>query len=618
VDAAGVLAPSGTQGVWQLRPHDPADVLADFRTVTATQAGALPSGQRVYVAGIALNAWSAFGDSTVHVADASGAVRALRVQPAAVVAGDSVRVLGTTGRSDGHPALLDASLRVLSFGRGLPRLDSVSTAAAATAGGGARANGQVRVAGVVQDTMVLGGDLVLGVSDGSGRLEVVLDRNIQFNPAAYVPGATFVGAGVLVPAPGGSTWRLKPRDRDDATITFATRTVASARATTPGVRVVVEGHALNAWSAFGDSTVHVADATGAIRALRVQETNVQAGDSVRLIGVVTTNGGQPVVTQATVSLVLRGIGLVPMDSLTTGAAAGASGGTRDAALVRVGGTIVGAQPLGTSTLVTVDDGSGGVDVWVGAGAMTSNLAPGAGLGATGVLVPNGSGRWQLRPRTTGDLQASQPTVTIATARTLPAGRQVNIVGIALNGWFAFGDSTVHVSDVTGTIRAVRLPSSAIFTGDSVRISGTMSVRNGQPVISGGSAAVLRTAARTPFALLLNTVTAANAQNGLRDAALVMVTGNVQDTPTIVGGDVILQVNDGSGPVTVVLDRDVGFATGGYASGMSVRVTGVLVPSDDRSRWELKPRMLADFQVVSGAPPARAPQGMGSDAGRRER
>jgi hypothetical protein len=58
----------------------------------------------------------------------------------------------------------------------------------------------------------------------------------------------------------------------------------------------------------------------------------------------------------------------------------------------------------------------------------------------------------------------------------------------------------------------------------------------------------------------------------------------------------------------VLDKDVGFATGGYTQGMSVRVAGVLVPSDDRTRWELKPRALADFQVLSFAPPAGAPPG----------
>jgi hypothetical protein len=63
------------------------------------------------------------------------------------------------------------------------------------------------------------------------------------------------------------------------------------------------------------------------------------------------------------------------------------------------------------------------------------------------------------------------------------------------------------------------------------------------------------------------------------------------------------VNDGSGSVRLVLDRDVGFATAGYRAGMVVRVTGVLVPADERLRWELKPRTLADFEVLSGAPPA---------------
>jgi hypothetical protein len=114
--------------------------------------------------------------------------------------------------------------------------------------------------------------------------------------------------------------------------------------------------------------------------------------------------------------------------------------------------------------------------------------------------------------------------------------------------------------------------------------------------------VLRTNVRAPSVFALGTLAASNAQGGLRDAALVTVTGTVQDPVVVSGGDVRIPVSDGSGPVTVLLDRDVGFPTGGYTAGMFVRATGVLVPSDDRLRWELKPRSLADFQVLSGAPP----------------
>src|SRR5690606_23254551 len=56
-------------------------------------------------------------------------------------------------------------------------------------------------------------------------------------------------------------------------------TLAEARAMQAGDRVIVSGIALNASSAFGDSTLHLADATGSIRATRIRDA-VAAGDSV--------------------------------------------------------------------------------------------------------------------------------------------------------------------------------------------------------------------------------------------------------------------------------------------------------------------------------------------------
>src|SRR5690606_9309041 len=69
-------------------------------------------------------------------------------------------------------------------------------------------------------------------------------------------------------------------------------TVAEARAMEAGTRVIISGVTLNASSVFGDSTLHVQDATAAIRVLRVRDA-VAAGDSVRVIGTVGLAGGQP-------------------------------------------------------------------------------------------------------------------------------------------------------------------------------------------------------------------------------------------------------------------------------------------------------------------------------------
>ncbi|HEX2166833.1 MAG TPA: carboxypeptidase-like regulatory domain-containing protein, partial [Longimicrobiales bacterium] len=332
-----------------------------YPTTTVTDIRDLPVGRRVIVAGIALNGWTTFADSTVHIQDATGVVRAVRVLQSSLQAGDSVRVLGSTGTAADHVVLADAAAQIVAPARGLPPIDSVGTGDAAAAQG-VLENGQARVAGaLVVDTSIVAGDLVLGVDDGSGRLEVVLDRHVQFNAAEYVPGATFSGAGVLVPGASAGTWRLKPRDRTEAVITFPAVTIAAARATAAGSRVVVQGLALNAVGAFGDSTLHVMDATGSIRAVRVSTGaggTAAAGDSVRVLGTMTTRDGQPAITNATAVVTRAAVGLPAADSIATGTAAGAAGGSRDAAQVRIGGTIISSQTTNGDLILGVDDGSG--------------------------------------------------------------------------------------------------------------------------------------------------------------------------------------------------------------------------------------------------------------------
>ena len=363
VNMTGLLTPSATGSTWQLRPRSPADVSATFPIVTIAQARTMPIGSRVYIDGIALNGWTVFGDSTMHVADQTGAIRAVRALFSTAIAGDSVQILGTTGLTDGRLALVDVQVRIVAFARGLPAIDLVTTAVAATASNGARADGQVRITNaIIRDTATVNGDVVLGVDDTSGRLEVVLDRNVLFNAAPYVPGASFTGAGVLVPATGSTSWRLKPRNANEAAITFATVTVTQARTQADGKSVVLQGRALNGWSAFGDSTVHLLDATGSIRAIRVVGA-VAAGDSIRLLGVIATQNGQKVLSNVNAAVVVAGMGLPSPDSISTSRAASADGGIRDGGQVRASGTIIGLEGQNNGDIMfQVDDGSGRLEV----------------------------------------------------------------------------------------------------------------------------------------------------------------------------------------------------------------------------------------------------------------
>jgi hypothetical protein len=561
----------------------------------------LPAGRRITVEGIALNARSTFGDETMHVIDGTGALRAIRVAANAAQAGDSISLVGTTGTQNGSFVLADATVRVIAAARGLPALQTVSTASAATADNGRLADGQLRIAGAfIIDTATVAGDRVLGVTDGSGRLEVVLDRDVAFNPEPFIPGATFDGAGVLVPSATGSTWRLKPRDRDEANLSFATATVAQARTYEDGRRAVLEGVALNGWGTYGDSTVHLRDHTGTLRTVRVTGAiTLAAGDSVRLLGTMGTRNGQRVLTGTTASIILRDVGVPAPDSVSTSRAASAHGGALDAAQVRVAGSIIGAVPVdGGGQVLTVNDGSGAVAVNLhrNLNYTAGPLTPGSLINVVGLLVPTGTGTWEVKPRGATDVSSTHPTVTVAEARALPVGRTVYIRGIALNGWATFGDQSIHLRDGTGSIRTLNVPPAAIFSGDSIRVLGTISVNRGQPVLTGTGSAVLLAGVGTGAPDAVSTQAAASASGG-RDAAQVAVSGTVSATSKD-GSDVLLTISDGSGNLVVRLDADVGFLDGVWQVGDTIRVRGVLVPNAAGTAWELKPRTLGEVAASS--------------------
>lgn len=202
-----------------VRPDDSVavTVLVSFPRINVAQARALAVGKKVFVDGVALNGLATFGDSTVHLADTSGAIRATRVRAAFISAGDSVRFLGTRSTRDGQPTLDD----VRSFALGIPGLPParrVSTAVAAAADAGLLDAAQVKVVDArITDTATVAGDYRLTVNDGSGSVAVLLDQDAGLTRSPYVPDVVIDAAGVLVPA-GPGVWRLKPRSNPDLVV----------------------------------------------------------------------------------------------------------------------------------------------------------------------------------------------------------------------------------------------------------------------------------------------------------------------------------------------------------------------------------------------------------------
>lgn len=186
-------------------------------------------------------------------------------------------------------------------------------------------------------------------------------------------------------------------------VTYPKVTVEQARTLPLGRRVFVEGTVVGAYA----DTAHLTGAARSIRATRLQAGSGSVnpselpGDSVRILGVTARNRGQPTLDDALL-FQLNSRVIPPPVQVTTGAAAGAAGGTLDAAQVQVRNvTVVDTFSVEGEWFLRLDDGSGPVSFWLGPriNFTAGGFVPGSVVIATGVLVPNpGGSGWRIRWR----------------------------------------------------------------------------------------------------------------------------------------------------------------------------------------------------------------------------
>lgn len=193
------------------------------------------------------------------------------------------------------------------------------------------------------------------------------------------------------------------------------------------------------------------------------------------------------------------------------------------------------------------------------------------------------------------VRLAYPEVSIRQARALPLGKRAFLRAIILVGVQAFRDQSSHVSDSSGQIRLTHAQLRGGLVGnspgDSVTVLGTASSEFGQPTLD--LAVISRFATRPPpVPLPVSSATAATANGGLLDAALVQViSATISDSATV-APDFQVTAFDGSGPVKIILDANLPFARGNFRPGRSMNVTGVLVPNGIGG-WNLKPRQVSD-------------------------
>jgi hypothetical protein len=206
-------------------------------------------------------------------------------------------------------------------------------------------------------------------------------------------------------------------------------------------------------------------------------------------------------------------------------------------------------------------------------------------------------------------RVSYPSFSVKAARALTVGRKIFLEGVVLSPRVVFGDTTGHLADTSGAIRITHMRASPVGIGDSVRLLGLTSTRDGQPTLDDAIVVPLGAGA-TPIPQIVSTLVARTANAGALDAGLVFLSNVIiLDTATVPGSNVGPPVlpnldfrlfvdstpADTSDRIEVLLDGHAGFS-GAFLTPLkpdsTISVSGVLVPVA-AGRWRLKPRVLAD-------------------------
>lgn len=196
------------------------------------------------------------------------------------------------------------------------------------------------------------------------------------------------------------------------------------------------------------------------------------------------------------------------------------------------------------------------------------------------------------------IRLGYPSDDVAGVRASAVGRRVVTTGTVLAGQQSFGDTSAFLRDGGGALRLTNAQVTVgnfVAPGDSVRVLGTVGVRNGQPVLDSARIVLLRPGTTAPAADTLTTAEAAAALTGARDADLVRIQASSVTDSATAGADYTVTIDDGSGPLVVVLDSVQAIPSTAVVPGDSLRVNGVLVPTGTGS-WRLKPRVQADLTV----------------------
>lgn len=257
------------------------------------------------------------------------------------------------------------------------------------------------------DGTVLGSDTTSAVGEfliedvPVGAIEVSLD-----------PG--FLGDSLQAVPLDSSVFRLRADEGLAVAlgVTFPQLSVAGARSAAPGSRIFTQGVVLNSRGQAPGGAIHIENADRAIRILVPPSVQAAVGDSVRILGTVTTDLGQPAINDARLFRVDPGARDVTPRPTSIAQALSATGG-RDAALIEITeGLVVQEDTVPEGYRLHIAEGADTIvaRLRIEQGFVLGGIPTGAGvIRLVGLLVYDPvEDVWDVVPRTTLDLRLAPP------------------------------------------------------------------------------------------------------------------------------------------------------------------------------------------------------------------
>ena len=404
--------------------------------------------------------------------------------------------------------------------------------------------------------------------------------------------------------------------------------IGAARALPDGTTVSIDGIALTG-SGFTDGGGFVADASGGI-AILVDEGSFARGERVHATGTVDDRFAQRTLRATAVAVQTPG-----EPPPTAARATGAVNEAVEGRMVRLDATIDGGPTeLSGGLAFDLDDGSGVARVVIGAatGIDTAGWVDGRRVAVVGVVGQRdssgtGTSGYRVQPRDPADVEllagpsptptpggasaSPQPSPTapgsagdltsIAAARAAAPNARLTIRGVVTLASATIDPDSAVLQDASGAI-LLRLGDEIgrLDRGELVEVHGVRSTKGGMESLRATEPPRRIGTAAEPAARALRTGDAGEAA----EAQLVVARGAlVASARRASSGTVSFEIDDGSGPLRVVLGAALGAGDDHLVSGSWVEVVGVLgqetTGSQPTSGYRVWPRAESELRVLAG-------------------